>query len=195
MKSAVRTAAGFTAWWTSALSALTLTLTQLFYIAQTPTVRPRVHYIVVISCVIRSSMYYWTGTFSVLDEKQKLIHGNPGSYGSHKIESYSLGVAKPMIFVTVKYCNTSAGQHHGITAVPRFYFDMYSSRYFLYLSTRKPPYSLTISQKLKQRRRTHGLTDSKPSASCYFDTPLNSSLNPGVQSSWSRHRTHSQSLL
>ena len=44
-----------------------------FYIAQTPTVRPTAHYIVIISCIIRSSMYDWSGTFSVLGEKQQLL--------------------------------------------------------------------------------------------------------------------------
>ena len=45
----------------------------IFCIAQTPTVRPRAYYIVIISWVIWSSMYDWRGTFSVLDEKQLLI--------------------------------------------------------------------------------------------------------------------------
>jgi len=44
-----------------------------FSIAQTPTVRPRAHYIVIISCVIRSSMHGWKETFSVLSERQMSI--------------------------------------------------------------------------------------------------------------------------
>jgi len=53
--------------------ALTLLTLTIIYIAQTPTVRPSAHYIVIISCVIRSSMHDWRGTFSVLGEKQLLI--------------------------------------------------------------------------------------------------------------------------
>ena len=43
-------------------------------IPQTPTVRPRAHYIVIIwHCVIWSIMYDWKERFSVLGEKQMLI--------------------------------------------------------------------------------------------------------------------------
>jgi len=48
----------------------------LFSIAQTPTVRPRAHYIVTVlyhACVIRSSMHGWKEAFSVLGEREMSI--------------------------------------------------------------------------------------------------------------------------
>ena len=53
--------------------ALALALALSISIAQTPTVRPRAHYIVIISCVIRSSMHGWKETFSVVSERQLSI--------------------------------------------------------------------------------------------------------------------------
>jgi len=44
-----------------------------FSIVQTPTVRPRVHHIVIISCPIQSSMHGWKETFSVLSKRQMSI--------------------------------------------------------------------------------------------------------------------------
>jgi len=52
---------------------VSISILSFFSIAQTPTVRPRVHYIVIISCVIRSSMNGWKETFSVLGERQMSI--------------------------------------------------------------------------------------------------------------------------
>jgi len=53
---------------------LALALAWVFFtFPQTPTVRPKAHYVVIISCVIRSSMHGWKETFSVLGERQMSI--------------------------------------------------------------------------------------------------------------------------
>jgi len=51
------------------MPSVSISISISFSIAQTPTVRPRAHYIVIISCVIRSSVHGWEGTFSVLGER------------------------------------------------------------------------------------------------------------------------------
>ena len=52
---------------------ISISVSRSFSIAQTPTVRPRAHYIVIISCVIQSRMHGSKETFSVLSERQMTI--------------------------------------------------------------------------------------------------------------------------
>jgi len=57
----------------SNLHSISISISISFAIAQTPTVRPRAHYIVITSCVIRSSMHGWKKNVSVLGERQMSI--------------------------------------------------------------------------------------------------------------------------